>query len=286
MDRHPASDRASAAITAALTYAVDTGERPVNETFGPGNIQRRTSGKKEERTVEIRNGRPLAAGLSLDANGFVLVEHRTAVADFFDPDELRVVYYPEVEGLVQAVSGAARVVVFDHTLRSGDQAEREARLVREPVLSVHNDYTEWSGPQRLREILPDEAAELLAHRFAIIQVWRAINRPIEANPLAIADARSLAASDLIAAERRYPHRVGETYQVRYNPAHRWFYFPRMQRDEALVFKVYDSARDGRARFTAHTSFADPATPADAPPRQSIEARTFAFFAPSATARSI
>ena len=230
--------------------------------------------------MRIRDGRPLVGQFSLDENGFEFVTHRTAVADFFDAGELNAVYYPEIERLVQAVSGAARVVVFDHTLRSGDEAEREAKLVREPVLRVHNDYTEWSGPQRVRELLPDEAERLLAHRFAIIQVWRAINRPIQSNPLAIADARSLAAADLIAAERRYPHRVGETYQVRYNPEHRWFYFPEMRRDEALVFKVYDSAKDGRARFTAHTSFVDPMSPADAPPRQSIEVRTLAFFAPA------
>ena len=268
------------AITAELVYAIDTGEKPVNETFGPGNIHRRTTGAKERRAVEIRDGRPLADRLSLDENGFEFVRHATRVVDFFDAAELKAVYYPEVEQLIKDVSGAARVVVFDHTLRSGDEAEREARLVREPVLSVHNDYTEWSAPQRVRELLPDEAGELLQHRFAIIQVWRAINRPIQANPLAIADARSLAPADLIAAERRYPHRVGETYQVRYSPAHRWFYFPEMRRDEALVFKVYDSQRDGRARFTAHTSFVDPTSPANAPPRQSIEARTLAFFAPA------
>jgi hypothetical protein len=268
------------AITAELAYAIDTGEKPVNETFGPGNIHRRTTGAKERRAVQIRNGRPLAGRFSLDENGFEFVRHATRVADFFDPGELKAVYYPEVEQLIKDVSGAARVVVFDHTLRSGDAAEREARLVREPVLSVHNDYTEWSAPQRVRELLPDEAGELLRQRFAIIQVWRAINRPIQSNPLAIADARSLAPADLIAAERRYPHRVGETYQVRYNPAHRWFYFPEMRRDEALVFKVYDSQRDGRARFTAHTSFVDPTSPPNAPPRQSIEARTLAFFAPA------
>jgi hypothetical protein len=268
-----------AAVTAELVYAVDTGETPVNETFGPGNIRRRNVGMKESRAVTVENGRPRAAEFALDRNGFAFVDHPTAMKDFFDADELKAVYYPEIERLVTRVSGAARVVVFDHTLRSGDEAEREARLVREPVLSVHNDYTEWSGPQRLREALPDEAERLLAQRFAIIQVWRAINRPIQANPLAIADARSLAPADLLAAERRYPHRVGETYQVRHNPAHRWFYFPEMRRDEALVFKVYDSAQDGRARFTAHTSFVDPTTPANAPPRQSIEARTFAFFAP-------
>ena len=82
---------------------------------------------------------------------------------------------------------------------------------------------------------------------------------------------------MIKAERRYPHRVGETSQLAYDPAHRWFYFPQMQRDEALVFKVYESKTDGRARFTPHCSFVDPTTPANAPPRQSIEVRTLAFF---------
>jgi hypothetical protein len=128
-------------------------------------------------------------------------------------------------------------------------------------------------------VLPDEAERLLAARFAIVQVWRAIADPIYSNPLALADARTVAAADLIKAERRYPHRVGETYQLAYNPAHRWCYFPHMRRDEAIVFKVYDSQTDGRARFTPHCSFVDPTTPPGAPPRQSIEARTFAFFDP-------
>ena len=181
---------------------------------------------------------------------------------------------------MQEVSGAARVVVFDHTLRTGDVGEQEAKRIREPVLWAHNDYTEWSGPQRVREILPDEAEQLLQHRFAVIQVWRAIDKPIESNPLALVDARTVSMDDMLPAERRYPHRVGETYQLRYNANHRWMYFPNMHRDEAIVFKVYDSLSDGRARFTPHTSFSDPTTPVGAPPRQSIEARTFAFFAPS------
>jgi hypothetical protein len=181
--------------------------------------------------------------------------------------------------LIKRASGASRVVIFDHTLRSGDETEREEKLIREPVLSAHNDYTEWSGPNRVREILPDEAEALLARRFAIIQVWRAINQPIQANPLAIADGKSIAMEDLIVAERRYPHRVGQTYRLKYNPNHRWFYFPEMRRDEALMFKVYDSEKDGRARFTPHTSFVDPTSPANAPARQSIEVRALAFFAP-------
>jgi len=262
-------------MQAGIRYTVASGEQLVNETFGPNNIRRRSSGTEELQQVKISNGR--GQSFSLDGNGFVFVEHQTAVRDFFDPKELESVYYPEVAELIKRWSGATRVVVFDHTLRSGDEAEREAKLIREPVLSAHNDYTDWSGPQRVREILPDESAALLQKRFAIIQVWRAINQPIRCNPLAIADARSVAPGDLLLAERRYPHRVGQTYRLTYSPAHRWFYFPEMRRDEALVFKVFDSEKDGRARFTPHTSFDDPSTPAGAPPRQSIEARALVFF---------
>ncbi|MFL6567207.1 MAG: CmcJ/NvfI family oxidoreductase, partial [Burkholderiales bacterium] len=268
-----------ARMHAHISYTADTGETLVNETFGPNNIRRRTSGTAELHQVVVSNGRNQE--LSLERNGFELVEHRTAVKNFFDAGELKTVYYREVEALIQARSGAARVLVFDHTLRSGSEAEREARLVREPVLSAHNDYTEWSGPQRVRELMGDEAERLLARRFAIIQVWRAAYPdaadPILSNPLALADARSVAFEDLLVAERRYPHRIGQTYRLKYSPRHRWFYFPRMRRDEALVFKVYDSEKDGRARFTPHTSFEDPATPSGAPPRQSIEARALAFF---------
>jgi hypothetical protein len=265
-------------LTVEIPYTIDSGEKLVNESFGPNNIRRRRTGTENKKPMKVANGRLFADRFSLDEQGFVFVQHKTRVADFFDEKQLKTVYYPEVEALMKKMSSASRVEIFDHTLRSGNESEREERLIREPVLSAHNDYTEWSGPNRLREILPDEADELLKHRFAIIQVWRPINKPIQVNPLALADAKSVAAKDLLVAERRYPHRVGQTYRLKYNPDHRWFYFPEMRRDEALVFKVYDSEKDGRARFTPHTSFADPNSPPSAPPRQSIEVRAFAFFA--------
>jgi len=264
-------------VTASITYALDTGEKLVNETFGPNNIRRRTTGAHEHRMMPIRDARPIRHTLSLDRNGFVLADHETRMHDFFDAEELQRVYYEEAIALIKQVSGATRVVLFDHTLRSGDEQEREARLIREPVLAAHNDYTEWSGPQRVRDLLPDEAETLLRRRFAIIQAWRSIAHPIVKNPLAIADARTLAAEDLHVSERRYPDRVGQTYRLSYNPAHQWFYFSEMRRDEALVFKVYDSKKDGRARFVPHTSFENPLAPAAALPRRSIEIRTLAFF---------
>jgi hypothetical protein len=261
-------------MQAGIPYTVATGEKLVNETFGPNNIHRRSSGAEDFHSVEVANGR--GKSFSLDENGFTFVEHKTAVRDFLD-ENLEKAYYPEVAALIKSLAGAKRVHVFDHTLRSGNEAEREAKLLREPVLSAHNDYTDWSGPNRVKELMGAEADELLARRFAIIQVWRAINQPIQSNPLAIADAKSVDPDDLLIAERRYPHRVGQTYRLKYSAKHRWFYFPQMRRDEALVFKVYDSAKDGRARFTPHTSFDDPGTPPGAPPRQSIEARALVFF---------
>jgi hypothetical protein len=264
-------------IQATVNYLVDAGGEVFTYTGGPGSTEVRTGGTPDPRRVVIRNGRREADQFALERDGFRFVRHDTKVADFFDADQIRRIYYPEMEALVKQESGASRVVVFDHTLRTADDEQREELKIREPVRRAHNDYTEWSGPQRVRDLLPQEADGLLARRFAIIQVWRPIRHPVETFPLAICDARSLAPENLVISERRYPNRIGQTYAVTYDPAHRWYWFPRMRRDEAIVFKVYESLKDGRARWTAHTAFDDPTAPANARPRESIEIRTLAFF---------
>jgi hypothetical protein len=272
------SEHETSSIEANIVYTARDTERPVDETFGSNAMPSRREGSTEEHRMTIRDGRPLRDRFKLEEHGFEFIDHKTAVTDFYDEDQLRSVYYPEIEQIVKDRTGASRVVIFDHTLRAADEAMRETTVARQTVKLAHNDYTEWSGPQRVRDILPEaEAESLLQKRFAIVQVWRAIRDPIETDPLAIAEAGTLSPDDLITAERRYPNRVGETYRIAHNPAHRWFYFPRMQRDEALVFKVFDTKDDGNARFTAHTSFVDPTSPPDARPRESIEMRTFAFF---------
>jgi len=263
------------AIEAMLNYIVDDGTKIFTETGAPGANDRRSGGKPDQRRVTLHNGRD--RDFMLERAGFHFIRHDTEVADFFDEAEVRRVYYPEVEALVKAETGAARVVVFDHTLRTADDAAREVRKIREVVSRVHNDYTEWSGPQRVRDLLPEEADDLLRRRFAIIQVWRPIRYPVETFPLAICDARTLSPDNLVISERRYPNRIGQTYAITYSPAHVWYWFPRMRRDEALVFKTYESLDDGRARWTAHTAFHDPTATPDARPRESIEIRALAFF---------
>jgi hypothetical protein len=271
-------DAAPETIEASLIYLADTGEKLVTEVADPGGRDRRLSGDKSEtHRVAIHNGRPLADRFEFEREGFRFVPHHTKVGDFFDEAEIRRVYYPECEALIKQVSGAKRVVVFDHTLRTASEDQRAAQKIRDIVSRVHNDYTEWSGPQRVRDIMGAEAEALLKGRFAIIQVWRPVGHPVESHPLAICDAQTVRPETLVVNERRYQDRVGQTYGITYDPGQRWYWFPKMRPDEALVFKVYESMKDGRARWTAHTAFKDPAAPPHARPRESIEIRTLAFF---------
>jgi len=266
-----------ATVEATLNYIVDDGSKVFTIVATPGGSDTRSGGTPDPHRVVIHNGRPHAGDFALERHGFRFVRHDTKVADFYDEDEIKRVYYPEMVALIKAESGARRVVVFDHTLRTADDELRESKKIREVVRRVHNDYTEWSAPQRVRDILPDEAEDLLTRRFAIIQAWRPIRHPVETYPLAMADAQTLSPGDMIVSERRAPGRIGQTYAIKYNPAHKWYWFPRMRREEAYVFKVFDSMKDGRARWTAHTAFEDPTSPPNARPRESIEIRTMAFF---------
>ena len=267
-------------VCAPVNYLVPTGEKPVTHIRPPGTDTARRDADYREVAVTIRDGREDPDRFTLEREGFVFARRDTAVTNFFDDAEVKAVYYPEVEQLVADCSGASEVLVFDHTIRVNQPAIQTTRKVREPVLVAHNDYTDRSAPQRVRDLLPAErAAALLEHRFAVVQTWRPISGPVRDMPLAICDAGSIASRDLIETDLVYENRVGEVLQLSHNPDHRWFYFPDMEPREALVFKCYDSLTDGRARFTAHTAFAHPDAPADAPPRQSIEARTLAFFAP-------
>lgn len=264
-------------VVADMNYLVPMTERPRNYTFEPPAGVPRTNAEHEAHAVKIRDARPIADHVSLDANGFALLQHRSAVKDFFDDEEVRRVYYPEVERLVKEATGAHRVHIFDHTTRRRmPDAETQAGAPRQPVRRVHIDHTARSGPQRVRDLLPDEAEELLKGRVQVINLWRPIKGPLQNSPLAVCDATTIRADDLVPSDLVYPHRVGETYSVKYNPAHRWYYVPQMRTDEALLLKCSDTSTGVPARFTPHSAFTDPTAPADAPPRESIEVRTLVF----------
>jgi hypothetical protein len=269
----------STQVEAGLLYLEPTFEKPRSFEFEPPPGVQQSTAAYREHTVAIRNVRPVAAGLSLDREGFQLLTVPTTVKNFDDEEVIRTRYYAEAISLLQNVTGASRVVVFDHTIRRRipGATDRSTGHPRQPVPRIHVDYTVKSGPQRVRDLLGDEAEDLLRKRSAIINVWRPIRGPVQDSPLAVSDARSVARKDLVATDLIYPDRMGEIYYVQYNPAHKWFYAPAMRNDEVLLIKCYDSLDDGRARFVPHSAFVDPTAPASAPPRQSIELRTLVFF---------
>ncbi|MFZ0680242.1 CmcJ/NvfI family oxidoreductase [Candidatus Binatus sp.] len=259
-------------IEGSLLYLVDPAEtRGTTEIDEPLPDASAWPGRSRRYTISIRDGRPIIAELSLDKQGFVLVRHQTAVSNFYDEQEVRAVYYPEVERLLKQATGATKILVFAHDVRSSRQSREKG--VREPVAAVHNDYTIKSGPRHVRELLePGEAEERLKDRFAEINVWRPIRGPVQGTPLAVCDSRSIAPKDLVPTDLKH-----EVYMVAFNPRHRWFYFPGMETNEVLLIKGFDSMKDGRARFTAHAAFEDPAASSSAPGRESIEARALVFY---------
>ena len=263
-------------VEAPVTYLAHADQSPVTYATPLHGGQADRQGDYSDVRVRLNNGRAIAAKLSLDRQGFLLVRHETGVADFYDDAAVRNAYYPEVKRLVADATGASRVEIFDYTLRANGGGVANAKAERAPAQIIHNDYTEASGPKRVRELF-DDAEDLLAHRFAQINVWRPITRSVQRSPLGLLDSQSIADDDLVKIDLVFDDRVGENYHLVHNPDHQWFYFPHMALDEAVLIKGYDSATDGRARFTPHTAFEDPTTPNDAPPRESIEVRTFAFF---------
>ena len=265
-------------IRASFNYVVDTGVPAVRYIDWPEMEHKAIPPEYRQYEMTVRDGRPLRDTFKLDVHGFVFADHPTQVVDFTDETERARVYDAEVRALIKKHSGASEVVVFDHTLRVSDEEGQKALDARPTVKGVHNDYTETSAPRRLREIVGDaEAERRFQKRWAIIQVWRPIRGTVLIDPLGICDGRSIPRKGFIRVERRYKYRTGEVYHIAHDPAHAWYYFPRMTRDEALVFKVFDSDATKPSRFTAHSAFDDPDTPPNAPPRESIETRTFAFF---------
>lgn len=230
--------------------------------------------------VDIHDGRKEKPSSSLDVEGFRLVSQRTAVDDFYDDSQIQSTYHDEVKSLLKDATGAVRVEIFDDTRRTSSHDLQRDRNIREPADIVHNDYTARSGVKRLRDHFaddPDEAERLLQSRFAIVNVWRSIAGAIQNHPLVLCDASTVAPGDLISVERRAEERIGELQVALHNPGQRWYYFPEMQMDEALLIKTFDSAMDGRTRFTIHSSCEDPNAPADAASRESIETRCLLFF---------
>ena len=276
-DRNTAGSADNGRVRAELVYLRDLDVTPVTYYTAGEDLPRRV-GNYARFEVTVQDARRLTHDLTLDTQGFMLEPCGTTVTNFHCDNIVKDLYYRETRTLLKKLTGAAEVLVFDHTIRLARPAGVGELGQRAPVQLVHNDYTIQSGPTRVRDLLDAPAAERwLSGRVVEVNVWRPTRGPVRSMPLGVCDAGSVAPIDLARVNLVYPQRTGEIYHAVYNPAHRWFYFPEMSPDEALVFKCYDSVDDGRARFTLHTAFDLPGPPPDSPPRESIEVRALLHF---------
>ncbi len=266
-------------VTAALGYLHPMAERPFNYMYEPPNGGPWQNCEYRQQAVAIRDARSRASQLSVDREGFELWDAATAVRNFLDEEEVAKVYYPEIAEIARAVTGANRAYVFDHLVRKRELGRPPMTFGRRidgdtPSAAgrVHNDYSLESGQRRLGMVLKNPAMAAAVQRYSIVNLWRSIRHPVLDTPLAVCDARTVAADDLVASDILYPARSGEIYLAHYNPCHQWSYFSAMNRDEILVFKQFDSKTTDAARFTPHAAFDHPHMPADAPLRESIEIR--------------
>ncbi len=263
-------------VVSELQYTAPMDVEPEFYLYEPADGTVKHEPIPDRRAVRIHDVRGRKGAITFDADGFEYIDIDVEVAAFSDPDDVKARYYPAVAEHVKRAVGAAEVHVFDHNFRS-HSVTNPGTSDRLPVVWVHNDYTEKSAPRRIRELLPDRADELLAKRYCFINLWRPVTRPVEESPLAICSATSVEQSDFVTLALRYEDRDGQVYFARHNPNHQWHYLSGMRPDESVLLKCFDSAEDGRCRYTMHSAFVDPTSAADAIPRESIEARTIAFF---------
>ncbi|KAI0055917.1 hypothetical protein BV25DRAFT_1981241 [Artomyces pyxidatus] len=247
----------------------------------PVTGKRETNWKHTPHTVSIENLRGRESEASLDTTGFQFFHHPAKHTSFANDEEVEREYYPESIELIKELTGASRVVLFDHTIRRRRPGQiDDSPQKRQPVAGVHVDQTAASAIARVHRHLPPADAEaLLRRRFQIINLWRPIGHPALDWPLALCDYRSIDTKrDLVPMTLRYPDRDGETFGVQFNDSHRWKYVRGLTPEEGVLIKCFDSVDDGSvAILTPHTAFADPTTPLDAPKRESIELRALVFY---------
>ncbi|KAL6707869.1 hypothetical protein ACN47E_003769 [Coniothyrium glycines] len=236
----------------------ETYERPVEAH--PTTV-RDVTGREEEFT--------------LDVNGFEFYNNIAQEKDFTDDEKIKTGYYAETEHLLKEATGASRVFIFDHTIRRRSPNEvTTGQSIRGPVQRVHIDQSYSAALSRVSHHLPEEAERLLQGRMQIINVWRPIKTVVR-DPLAVAEAGSVDDKSLVVTELIYPDRRGETYAVKHDSKHRWFYKSRQTPSEVLLIKCFDSKLDGRARRVPHTAFHIPGTETEQN-RESIEIRALVF----------
>jgi hypothetical protein len=230
----------------------------------------------DDHEMIVTDARPLRDTLSIERNGFVLLNHTSALTDPWDQHQVETILAREANELACRLNGAARAITFGPVVRTDAPTSVDGRL---PAIGAHVDYGRRTVEDMTRDILGKDADHWLAKRVVLMNLWRPITT-VYRKPLALCDASTVLATDLNPSEVRgglmdLNRRSLYGFNLSYNPAHRWYYAPQMRPEELWAFKLYDSDAS-RPQWTGHTAIDDPESAHDAPPRQSIEIRTISF----------
>ncbi len=238
----------------------------------------------QRRPIRVYNARLLEPPPSLDRNGFALADAETAVTDLHDQDGVTTRFYDECSHLVGRLTGCTGTRVIQHQYRNGYGGLPPGHP-RGHRPTANGSQGSYGGTHA--DISPhaeNRWDEFVDRRHcAMFNVWRSTDlaRDIEVMPLSLCDMQTVAVDDMVAADawaQTDPPRKLVSYRLAYNPAQRWYYFPRMTPSETLVFKQYDTRQEvPNLRTTYHGAIADPTTPEDAPLRETIEVRVLALF---------
>jgi hypothetical protein len=237
----------------------------------------------DPRVVPITDARTCDQPPTLEREGFTLRQHRSAVTDFADRSQIDRIYMREMEAFIAKVTGAAKVMAYPTFVQRFTGKTGGAGDIRtlNAGRAVHIDFDDPGARAHLAAVADVDSALKPYRRAQLIQTWQAFSGGFQDIPLTVCDGRTVAERDLVRVHFSGPPEQGpviefDYFMSRYSPAHRWFYYSAMQPDEVLLFQGHSFNPEDR-KLVMHTAFDDPSCPPGAPPRESIEARFFAFF---------
>ena len=257
-------------VRAAIGYSERTAKRP----YFYANAHEKDFVPLAPAEVTIRDARGL--GCSLDREGFTLVEHRSAVADLTDLEVVAKVHRGEIAEMLKRVTGCDEVAmtpfgILRFSEKSGKNTDHDNS---HPARFVHVDMArEAAAAMREKTAPPGKPIA----RSAQYNVWRSLAGGTQDVPLGLCAYPSLAPGDLLDCDAIFDPLDGSpewgfpNYLLAHNPAHRWYYYSDMTRDEAIVFKTSESDPE-RAQLMPHGAFDNPLAGPDTPSRVSLEMR--------------
>lgn len=259
-------------VSARIGYIAPTIAYPVSASIYP---EKRSNLKWDWREVPIHDAAEIPGGATLESHGFTCVPHVSAVQDFDEGYSWLADYMQELEGLIGQLTGAPDVVATATGLGSTRLSGGNGT-----VGFCHNDFTAASVGRHIAELDAERAEERLSKRFAVYNVWRLVSPPPQCKPLAVCDPNTVAISDLLPSMTHWGPPDEEVYHqnslFRYNPAHRWYYYPELNRDQVLIWAGFDS-EPRYPSIIPHAAFDNPDCSDPEAYRTAVHGRAFAFF---------